>query len=75
MSVLYILVPVAVILVGAALGAFIWATRQGQFDDLATPSIRAVVDDAGDPSFAGGNSWKPATRPRVDRTNGLKPGP
>ena len=48
MSVLYVLVPVALVLVGAAIGAFIWAARQGQFDDLATPSIRAVVDDAGE---------------------------
>jgi len=45
MSVLYVLVPVALILVGAALGAFIWSVRRGQFDDLATPAIRAVVDD------------------------------
>lgn len=50
MSVLYVLIPVALVLVGAAVGAFIWAARQGQFDDLATPSIRAVVDDSGDAS-------------------------
>lgn len=52
MSVLYVLVPVALVLVGAAIGAFIWAARQGQLDDLVTPSIRAVVDDAGETSVA-----------------------
>jgi cbb3-type cytochrome oxidase maturation protein len=31
--------------VGAAVIAFIWATRRGQFDDLDTPAIRALHDD------------------------------
>lgn len=45
MSVLYLLVPIALILVGAAVVAFVWATRAGQFDDLETPAVRMLHDD------------------------------
>ena len=45
MSVLYIVVPVALVLVGAALVAFVWAARRGQFDDVTTPAVRAIVED------------------------------
>ena len=45
MSVLYLVVPVALLLVGIAGGAFLWAARRGQFDDVTTPAMRAVLDD------------------------------
>jgi cbb3-type cytochrome oxidase maturation protein len=45
MSVIYILLPLALIVAAAALVAFILAARRGQFDDLDTPPIRAVFDD------------------------------
>lgn len=45
MSVVYILLPVAVVLAIAAVGAFIWAVRRGQFDDLDTPAVRVLHDD------------------------------
>ncbi len=48
MSVLYLVVPLAVAVVALALGAFVWATREGQFDDLDTPSVRMLNDDADD---------------------------
>jgi len=44
-SVLYIVVPVALALVGAAVVAFLWAARRGQFDDVTTPAVRVVLDD------------------------------
>jgi cbb3-type cytochrome oxidase maturation protein len=44
-SVLYLVVPVALVLVAAALAAFAWAARRGQFDDLTTPALRALQDD------------------------------
>jgi len=46
MSVLYLVVPVALLLVGVALAAFAWAARRGQFDDLTTPAMRALQDDS-----------------------------
>lgn len=45
MSVLYLVVPLAVVIVVAAVGAFAWATRQGQFDDMDTPAVRMLHDD------------------------------
>jgi cbb3-type cytochrome oxidase maturation protein len=45
MSVLYIVLPLALLVVGIAVGAFVWATRRGQFDDLDTPAVRMLHDD------------------------------
>lgn len=48
MEVLALLVPLALLLVGAALVAFRWAVDDGQFDDLVSPSVRVLDDDADD---------------------------
>lgn len=45
MSVLYIVLPLALLVVLAAVIAFVWAARRGQFDDLDTPAIRALHED------------------------------
>jgi cbb3-type cytochrome oxidase maturation protein len=45
MSVLYIVVPLAILLSGSAVAAFLWAVRGGQFDDVQTPGMRALHDD------------------------------
>ncbi len=52
MNVLYFLVPLAILLASAGIAAFMWAVRNGQFDDVETPAIRMLLDDeeAGEPS-------------------------
>ena len=45
MSVIFIVVPLALVVVGAAVAAWLWAARRGQFDDLTTPAFRAIQDD------------------------------
>jgi cbb3-type cytochrome oxidase maturation protein len=45
MSVLFLVVPLATVLVGVAVWAFVWAARRGQFDDLDTPAMRMLHDD------------------------------
>ena len=45
MSVIFLVLPLALLIVAAAVGAFVWAARRGQYDDLDTPAIRAVQDD------------------------------
>lgn len=45
MSVLFLMLPLALVLAGAFVAAFIWAVRGGQFDDLDTPAWRVVVDE------------------------------
>ncbi len=45
MSILYVLIPLALLLLGGAVWAFFWAVGSGQFDDLDTPAMRIVLDD------------------------------
>lgn len=45
MNILFVLVPVSLLLVGAAIYAFFWAVDNGQFDDLDTPSFTAIEED------------------------------
>jgi cbb3-type cytochrome oxidase maturation protein len=47
-SVVYVLLPVASLLAVVAVGAFIWAVRRGQFDDLSTPAVRILHDEDDD---------------------------
>lgn len=45
MTVLFVVLPLAVLLSGLAAAAFLWATRAGQFDDLQTPAVRLLCDE------------------------------
>ncbi len=49
MSIIYIVLPLALLIVLAAVVAFVWAARRGQFDDLDTPALRMLHDDDGTP--------------------------
>lgn len=44
-SVIYLVLPLALVIIGLAVGAFVWAARKGQFDDLTTPAIRMLHDE------------------------------
>lgn len=46
MSVVAIILPLALLLVAAAVAAYVWAARSGQFDDTDTPAARVLIDDA-----------------------------
>lgn len=50
MEVLYLLVPLAVVLVIAIVWAFFWSIRSGQFDDLEGPAHRILMDRDDEPS-------------------------
>lgn len=56
MSVLFIVLPIALVLAAAGVAGFLWAVRQGQYDDLDTPPYRAMFDDE--------DEWVPARKPR-----------
>ena len=45
MSVLYVALPVALLLGGSALLACLLCIRNGQYDDLDTPSIKLLNDE------------------------------
>ncbi len=48
MRILYLLIPMALGVIGVALWAFLWAVRTGQIDDLEGPAHRILMD-ADDP--------------------------
>jgi len=45
MNILLALIPISLALLLLAIGAFLWAVRRGQFDDLDTPPLDILGDD------------------------------
>lgn len=45
MSILFLLIPLGLVLLGCAVAAFFWAVGSGQFDDLDSPAMSVVMDD------------------------------
>jgi cbb3-type cytochrome oxidase maturation protein len=45
MTILLYLVPIALTLGAAGLGAFLWSLRAGQYDDLDGAALRVLQDD------------------------------
>jgi cbb3-type cytochrome oxidase maturation protein len=45
MSVIVILICASILVAGGFLIAFLWAVKNGQFDDKYTPSVRILFDN------------------------------
>jgi len=45
MTILYLLIPLSLILLGLAVWAFFWAVKHDQFDDLEGPAHRILFDE------------------------------
>jgi len=45
MDIIYLLIPIAIILVSFAAWAFFWSVNSGQFDDLESPAHSILYDD------------------------------
>lgn len=45
MNILYFLIGCSVLVALIFLGAFFWALKSGQHDDVYTPSVRMLFDD------------------------------
>ena len=45
MSVIIILMGASLLVAGGFLLVFVWATKNGQFDDTGTPPLRMLGDD------------------------------
>ncbi len=45
MDIIYLLLPVALIIVIIIISVFFWAVRSDQFDDLEGPAYRILMDD------------------------------
>ena len=59
MIILLLLIPLSLLLLVAAIWAFVWAVKRGQFDDLDTPALDILEDDD-----------RPAPPPDRDRPGG-----
>ena len=49
MNILLFLIPISLIMIGAAALLFAWAVKHGQFEDLDTPALDILRDDPNDP--------------------------
>ena len=45
MNILFLLIPISLILLGLIVWVFLWAVRDGQFDDLEGPAHRILMDE------------------------------
>ena len=45
MSIIYVLIPIAMLFVLVAVGIFFWAVKSEQFDDLDRQSVSILFDD------------------------------
>jgi cbb3-type cytochrome oxidase maturation protein len=45
MSIIYVLIPLAIVIVGIAVVIFFWAVRSNQFDDLDRQGYSILFDD------------------------------
>ncbi len=45
MSIIYVLIPLAIIIVGIAIAVFFWAVRSNQFEDLDRQGYSILFDD------------------------------
>lgn len=47
MTVIYLVLPLALVIAAAAVWAFLWAVRDGRLDDLHAPAASIPIDDDG----------------------------
>lgn len=64
MEILYLLIPLAIVIMLVAVWAFVWSVKTGQFDDLEGPAHRILMDDD-DPMIP--RPDKPSSGPRTPR--------
>jgi cbb3-type cytochrome oxidase maturation protein len=71
-SAIFIVLPLALLVVFAAVVAYTWAARRGQFDDLTTPALRMLHEDEAAPRSEEERAARPGeertVRPEADRS-------
>ncbi|MCB0394903.1 MAG: cbb3-type cytochrome oxidase assembly protein CcoS [Bdellovibrionales bacterium] len=45
MNILFLLIPIALVIVILMIGGFLWAVQSEQFEDLETPSYRILNEE------------------------------
>ncbi|MFN4081529.1 MAG: cbb3-type cytochrome oxidase assembly protein CcoS [Saprospiraceae bacterium] len=46
MQIIFVLILISLVLAAGFLLSYLWAAREGQFDDDYTPAVRMLFDDA-----------------------------
>ncbi len=46
MTVIFMVLPLALLFSAAAVAAFLWSARSGQLDDLDTPPLRVLMEES-----------------------------
>jgi cbb3-type cytochrome oxidase maturation protein len=49
-SILLVLIPLSLVLLGLGIAAFFWAVRNDQFEDLDSPAWKILLDDDSRPN-------------------------
>lgn len=75
MSIIYVMIPLALALVGVAVWALVWAIRSGQFDELESHGWTPVLDDDRRPAPTDESDETAAPARGEDRAPGGHPGP
>ncbi len=64
MTILLVLIPLGIVLLGLAIALFVWAARNGQFEDLDGEGARILFEDLPRPAARagriGGDAGAPA---------------
>jgi cbb3-type cytochrome oxidase maturation protein len=47
MTMVYVILPLALLIASGAVACFIWTVRSGQLDDVDSPPRRMLLDDDG----------------------------
>lgn len=55
MTILLVLIPVALVLGGLGLAAFLWALKSGQYEDMEGAANRILFDDDDEDAKPGGD--------------------
>ena len=45
MTILYLLIPLALVIMAVAIAFFLWSVKSGQYEDLEGPAYRILMDD------------------------------
>lgn len=64
MSIIYVLIPIAMLFVVAAVAVFFWAVKSDQFDDLEKQSVSILFEDD--------DQNNQITKQKADKENGEK---
>lgn len=60
MNIIFVLIPLSIVILIAAVWAFFWAIKSGQYDDMDSPAWRVVFDDDRQPPAADSRPDSPA---------------